>query len=453
MPTINFSIDETTSANAQAAATALRSLTQEYQKLNRVLVKTEKQLLKFDEINRLVAYADKPVSAVRASSGRSSSSSKTTTKKTDTDASPKTAKAGGTGTGKDTSASLPLHLALKDIFFEWGDLNWEVIMMKLIAGLNALAGGVVGFFAGGMFAGPQGAFIGLTLGLLFSILADSAIFNFDGKLSEEEFLNGLKALLPAAGGILGLVIGGPLGGVIGATLGTVLSFSLLGINWEDITGSLNDFFIDFYDYADLRFQSIDRLFHESIDGLKRWWSNLSFSGFHLSLPHLTVTWEMLSPNSILARYLNIGAIPHLGVQWYARGGIVDGATLIGAGESGKEAIIPLERNTDWIRRVAEELMEELRREAAALAPGRGVSGGMIPLPAAAGSLIPPGALNNDSRPVTDGLADAIVSALSVLGNQWNGAGNAEPVIRVYLDGKQLSDAVTKYQRREARASG
>ena len=61
MPTINFSIDETTSANAQAAATALRSLTQEYQKLNRVLVKTEKQLLKFDEINRLVAYADKPI--------------------------------------------------------------------------------------------------------------------------------------------------------------------------------------------------------------------------------------------------------------------------------------------------------------------------------------------------------------------------------------------------------
>ena len=45
MPTINFSIDEPTSANAQAAATALRSLTQEYQKLNRVLVKTEKQLL------------------------------------------------------------------------------------------------------------------------------------------------------------------------------------------------------------------------------------------------------------------------------------------------------------------------------------------------------------------------------------------------------------------------
>ena len=32
---------------------------------------------------------------------------------------------------------------------------------------------------------------------------DAAIFNFDGKLSQEEFLNGLKALLPVAGGILG----------------------------------------------------------------------------------------------------------------------------------------------------------------------------------------------------------------------------------------------------------
>ena len=98
MPSINFAIDETTSANAQAAATALRSLTQEYQKLNRVLVKTEKQLLKFDEINRLVAYADKPVSAGRASSGRSSSSkstSKSTTKKPET--TPKTGTTAGGG--------------------------------------------------------------------------------------------------------------------------------------------------------------------------------------------------------------------------------------------------------------------------------------------------------------------------------------------------------------------
>ena len=193
MPTINFSIDETTSANAQAAATALRSLTQEYQKLNRVLVKTEKQLLKFDEINRLVAYADKPASAGRASSGRASSSKSST--KTST---PKTS----TGTGekkpytpsdRDTSASLPLHLAIRDIFFEWGDLNWEVILMKLIAGVNAIGLGAIGLVA----AGSAGLALGVAAGLLFSILADATIFNFDGKVQPEELRKVVRTIAPA----------------------------------------------------------------------------------------------------------------------------------------------------------------------------------------------------------------------------------------------------------------
>ena len=441
MPTINFSIDETTSANAQAAATALRSLTQEYQKLNRVLVKTEKQLLKFDEINRLVAYADKPVSAGRTSSGRSSSSSKSTTKKTET-----TPKAGSTAGGKsngytprDTSASLPLHLAIRDIFFEWGNLNWEVILMKLIAGVNAVGLGAIGLVT----AGPAGLALGVTAGLLFSILADATIFNFDGKVQPEELRKALYAILPVAGAGVGLIAGGPAGALIGLAVGTFLSLKLIGLDWSDAERQLNQFFTDLHDFFDLRFQSVSRFFHESIDGLKTWWSNLSFRGFHLSLPHLQVQWEMLNANSALARFLGISAVPHLSVQWYARGGIVNGATLIGAGEQGKEAIVPLERHTEWIRLVAAELRAQLE----ALGPSHAFA--LYPLPAAAaGSLIPPSALQSESRPSLDGLADAIVSAISSLQ-----ADSPEPVIRVYLDGKQLSDAITKYQRRDARAKG
>ena len=439
MPTINFSIDETTSANAQAAATALRSLTQEYQKLNRVLVKTEKQLLKFDEINRLVAYADKPSSAGRASSGRASSSKSST--KTST---PKTS----TGTGekkpytpsdRDTSASLPLHLAIRDIFFEWGDLNWEVILMKLIAGVNAIGLGAIGLVA----AGPAGLALGVAAGLLFSILADATIFNFDGKVQPEELRKALYAILPVAAAGVGLIAGGPAGALIGLAVGTFLSLKLIGLDWSDAERQLTQFFTDLHDFFDLRFQSVSRFFHESIDGLKTWWANLSFRGFHLSLPHLQVQWEMLNANSALARFLGISAVPHLSVQWYARGGIVNGATLIGAGEQGKEAIVPLERHTEWIRLVAAELRAQLE----ALGPSHVYA--LYPLPATAtGSLIPPSALQSESRPSLDGLADAIVSAVSSLQ-----ADSPEPVIRVYLDGKQLSDAVTKYQRRDARAQG
>ena len=436
MPSITF---ETEAANYEASAIALRSLTREYTRLNRVIVQTEKQLLKFDEINRLVAYADKPASAGRASSGRSSSSksaAKTTTPKTSS----------GTGEKKpytpserDTSASLPLHLAIKDIFFEWGDLNWEVILMKLIAGVNAIGLGAIGLVA----AGPAGLALGVAAGLLFSILADATIFNFDGKVQPEELRKALYAILPVAAAGVGLIAGGPAGALIGLAVGTFLSLKLIGLDWSDAERQLTQFFTDLHDFFDLRFQSVSRFFHESIDGLKTWWSNLSFRGFHLSLPHLQVQWEILNANSALARFLGISAVPHLSVQWYARGGIVNGATLIGAGEQGREAIVPLEKHTKWIRLVASELRAQLE----ALGPSHAFA--LYPLPAAAsGRLIPPSALQSECRPSLDGLADAIVSAISSLQ-----ADSPEPVIRVYLDGKQISDAVTKYQRRDARAQG
>ena len=39
----------------------------------------------------------------------------------------------------------------------------------------------------------------------------------------------------------------------------------------------------------------------------------------------------------------------------ARGGIVDGATPLIAGEQGREAIVPLENNTGWIKKLALEI--------------------------------------------------------------------------------------------------
>ena len=37
-----------------------------------------------------------------------------------------------------------------------------------------------------------------------------------------------------------------------------------------------------------------------------------------------------------------GSLPHFSVTWAAKGAIIDGATLIGAGEKGPEAILPLD---------------------------------------------------------------------------------------------------------------
>lgn len=73
-------------------------------------------------------------------------------------------------------------------------------------------------------------------------------------------------------------------------------------------------------------------------------------------------------NRLLSHINNIGAI--FGRSWslrispvslprLAKGGIVDGAQAFVAGEAGKEAIIPLERHTEWISMVAGELKDML----------------------------------------------------------------------------------------------
>ena len=52
-----------------------------------------------------------------------------------------------------------------------------------------------------------------------------------------------------------------------------------------------------------------------------------------------------------------GTKPSISVKWGARGGIIDSSTLIGigAGEAGKEALLPLERNTGWMDILADRL--------------------------------------------------------------------------------------------------
>lgn len=60
-----------------------------------------------------------------------------------------------------------------------------------------------------------------------------------------------------------------------------------------------------------------------------------FSG--LKLPHFSVSGGS-APWGIGGK----GSMPKFNVSWYAKGAIIDGATLIGAGEKGSEAILPLD---------------------------------------------------------------------------------------------------------------
>lgn len=70
----------------------------------------------------------------------------------------------------------------------------------------------------------------------------------------------------------------------------------------------------------------------------------SAMNFSWSLPHLKVPHVNISGNF----NLDPPSAPNFSVDWYAKGGVFDKPNIIGVGEAGKEAVMPLERNTGWI---------------------------------------------------------------------------------------------------------
>ena len=173
----------------------------------------------------------------------------------------------------------------------------------------------------------------------------------------------------------------------------------------------------------------------------------------LTMPRFHLSWSTVQAGfhiPILNKDVSFG-IPFPDFSWYAKGGIVDGATLIGAGEAGAEAIVPLERNTEWITMVADGLIERLAQQnfvnrlADAFAK--------IPMPAmASGAVVPPrfaangfGAQDNETmlRKI-----DALTAQIEALAAQ-----PIEIMNRMYLDRRQIGESVTEYQRENSRSRG
>ena len=67
-------------------------------------------------------------------------------------------------------------------------------------------------------------------------------------------------------------------------------------------------------------------------------SNIKIQWPHIPLPHITVSWKSVG----LPGGLSV-TVPDFGIQWYARGGIAFGPSIVGIGEAGPEAILPLDR--------------------------------------------------------------------------------------------------------------
>lgn len=77
------------------------------------------------------------------------------------------------------------------------------------------------------------------------------------------------------------------------------------------------------------------------------------NGAKLQLPHFKLPHFVISSGKLPWGIGGKGTPPKISVKWYAEGGIFDAASLIGVGEAGPEAVVPLDKFWDKLDRLAE----------------------------------------------------------------------------------------------------
>ena len=130
-------------------------------------------------------------------------------------------------------------------------------------------------------------------------------------------------------------ISGAIDGLTGFIKDNQAAFDALGSVIGTVAGFLKDTLGGALSFIGGVLTNLGSLIGGVIDAFK------SLFSFKFELPHIPLPHFAVNPPGWQLGDLLKGQLPSLGIEWYAKGGIVDGATLIGAGEAGPEAIVPL----------------------------------------------------------------------------------------------------------------
>ena len=353
-------------------------------------------------------------------------------------------------------------LADSIIFDHDGELSEAEIMSMVVSALLMMGFAAIGLSLGG---GPLGAAIGAAVGLGLSLLVKDIGIETKSNWSESTLLEKFAIVLGGlAGGVIGFSVGGPAGAALGAAMGILLTMTINNLDldnkwipqvkkwlWDDgilkILEEVKHLTVDpatkLINGIVEKFKGLKTKLSGIVDNIKNLF-NFQFRLPQLKLPHLQVQWQ---DAGALAQFFGLTKIPHLSVAWYARGGIVDGATLIGAGEAGKEAIVPLERNTQWVTMVANELADIMFDRMTDKFAGLNMR-----MPAVAGGFVaPPNAFSSGSY---GGISPELESKLDALLDRLNG--NNRPIevrTTVELDKRKVGEAVYTYTEERNRGRG
>ena len=305
-------------------------------------------------------------------------------------------------------------------------VNWDNLA-SMIGGCTVSALGL------GLAFGKTGAAVGLLVGGIGMLVAGALDWIKTGTLSTKTFYL-LEAGIAAVGLALALIASPWALLVAGFAAGALAIYK----NWNVIEEWWNEkvkpwFTVD-------RWKQLGR---DAMNSIKNGLNSIALPKFHFS-------WETTGYNANFFGKQFTVRIPFPHLDWYSRGGVFDKATMIGVGENGKEAVVPLEKNTEWISLVTDGLLERMQRKN--FLDGLTEAFVSVPMPAVAGgNVVPPNITNNSGNSVAETIQAAVnkltaavdsMSSLSVDNN-----------LRLYIDGRELSAIVREENRRYDRSIG
>lgn len=190
----------------------------------------------------------------------------------------------------------------------------------------------------------------------------------------------------AGGGVMAAVIGaltGPIGIAVAAVAGLIAIGTALYLNWdkicqwaadmkekvtsawetlksnvsekvENIKSTVKQKFDDIKSSIQEKIESARDKVKEAIEKIKGFF-DFTWKLPHIDLPHFSIEGKFsLDPPSI----------PHFSVDWYKTGGVFDSPSVIGVGEAGPEAVVPLETLWKKLDEIANRIIQSGDRHAA-----------------------------------------------------------------------------------------
>jgi len=159
-----------------------------------------------------------------------------------------------------------------------------------------------------------------------------AFSDFGKQISEAwaKTWNGIKDFFDQWGKTILLLAVGPAGWA-------VLLAQKLGINWEDIRLTTGRVWEGIKNAIINPIQAAKQTLFNIIDTIKNAFANMRIEIPRPKLPRISVNWKSVGIGD--ARV----SIPDFNLNWYAKGGIFARPSIIGVGEAGTEAVIPLDK--------------------------------------------------------------------------------------------------------------